>query len=218
MQTQKELVLRLLHSEPSSPLLIEGYDFAMLGNFLRTEIPADPSEPLHVLRSEDCSMDEVRGLISKLSRKSHARRFVVLEKVHRFRKDASNALLKLLEEPPLDTHLILTSLPYATLGTIRSRCSVVKFLSAAEKNSEKEAMLTAPLAHKFLEMNERTFEEHSLLLESFIYQAREDCLKETSSERAVKKSAVIQTALAMLQKGVYSKISLQNIFIMWKYA
>ncbi len=218
MQTQKDIVLRMLKSEPASPILIEGYDFSYVGNFLKTEIPAKPEEPLVTLGGEAlCTMEEIRDLITRLSRKGHTRRFVILEKVHRFRKDTSNALLKLLEEPPFDTHVILTALPYATLPTIRSRCSVVKFLSYMPTR-EKTEQLSSPLAHQFSELTKLGGEASAAVLESFICQAREEFLKETSQDKAVRKGAVIRAALEMLHKGVYSKISLQNIFIMWKYA
>lgn len=208
----------MLNGEPASPILIEGYDFLSVTNFLKQEAPAKPEEPLISLGGETlCTMDEIRELISRLNKKGHTRRFVILEKVHRFRKDTSNALLKLLEEPPLDTHLILTALPYATLPTIRSRCSVVKFL-AYTPVPENTEHLSFPLAHQFSELTKLGGEGSVGVLESFICQARESFLQETSQDRAVRKGAVIRAALDMLNKGTYSKISLQNIFIMWKYA
>ena len=51
------------------------------------------------------------------------RKVVVLEDAHRLNRNAANALLKTLEEPPNDTYVLLASShPGRLLPTIRSRC------------------------------------------------------------------------------------------------
>jgi DNA polymerase-3 subunit delta' len=62
------------------------------------------------------------------------RRACILDSSDRLTDEASNALLKTLEEPPPETHLFLiTSRPHRLLPTILSRCQWLKFkpLSAA---------------------------------------------------------------------------------------
>ncbi|MBU0729131.1 MAG: DNA polymerase III subunit delta' [Proteobacteria bacterium] len=55
-------------------------------------------------------------------------RVVVLEDVHTMRREAANSLLKILEEPPENTLLILTADDSATvLPTIISRCQTIPF-------------------------------------------------------------------------------------------
>lgn len=56
--------------------------------------------------------------------------------------DASaNALLKILEEPPPTSHLILiTSRPAMLLPTIRSRCQVIRFSPVSPKEIEKHLL------------------------------------------------------------------------------
>jgi DNA polymerase-3 subunit delta' len=50
-------------------------------------------------------------------------RFFIFQSAHRMNASSSNALLKVLEEPPSATHfLLLTSQPYLLLPTLRSRC------------------------------------------------------------------------------------------------
>lgn len=62
-------------------------------------------------------------------------RFFIIEDAHKMNEEASNALLKTLEEPPSTSHIfLLTSRPDALLQTIRSRCQRVRF--APVKNSE----------------------------------------------------------------------------------
>jgi len=64
-----------------------------------------------------------------------AARLFIIEDAEYMNDQASNALLKTLEEPPSTTHLILTtSNPNALLATIRSRCQMIRFapIPAAE--------------------------------------------------------------------------------------
>jgi DNA polymerase-3 subunit delta' len=57
-----------------------------------------------------------------------AARVFIVEDADTMNDQASNALLKTLEEPPITSHLILTTCnPTALLATIRSRCQVIRF-------------------------------------------------------------------------------------------
>jgi len=61
-----------------------------------------------------------------------AARVFIVEDAHYMNDSASNALLKILEEPPATSHLILTtSNPTALLATIRSRCQIIRFAPIA---------------------------------------------------------------------------------------
>lgn len=52
--------------------------------------------------------------------------------------DAANSILKVLEEPPLHTHIILISdNPALTLPTIKSRCQILPFLPVSDEDVEK---------------------------------------------------------------------------------
>src|SRR5439155_11446929 len=74
-------------------------------------------------------IDQVRDLTREiLSRpyEGRARAFVV-DEAHVMTEEASNALLKSLEEPPPTSHVFLvTASPHALLPTIRSRCQVLR--------------------------------------------------------------------------------------------
>ena len=55
-------------------------------------------------------------------------RWILIEDAHRLHGAAANMLLKTLEEPPPDTHVVLiTHRPEAMLQTIRSRCERIAF-------------------------------------------------------------------------------------------
>lgn len=63
------------------------------------------------------------------------KRVFLIEDADKLNDNSSNALLKILEEPPPTSHLILiTSRPAVLLPTIRSRCQQIRFspLTAAE--------------------------------------------------------------------------------------
>lgn len=110
------------------------------GDRLGDALEAARGEALEELRREPLRSshdDEVRGLyletVQSLRRKAHVRPtmapaqiFIVTDAEllvpQESSPEAANALLKLLEEPPADTHLILTSSePGRLLPTIRSR-------------------------------------------------------------------------------------------------
>jgi len=75
------------------------------------------------------SADNTRALISELNRSSNQGgcKVALIHEADRMRKEAANAFLKTLEEPPAGTYIILaTTKPYSTLPTIRSRCLQVR--------------------------------------------------------------------------------------------
>ncbi len=62
-------------------------------------------------------------------------RVFLIEDADKLNEESSNALLKVLEEPPHTSHIVLlTSRPAMLLPTIRSRCQMIRFspLTAAE--------------------------------------------------------------------------------------
>jgi DNA polymerase-3 subunit delta' len=86
-------------------------------------------------------------------------RVFLIEDADKFNDQSANALLKVLEEPPPTSHLILiTSRPAMLLATIRSRCQIIRFspltvneieqyLLQTKVASPAEARLRARLAH-----------------------------------------------------------------------
>lgn len=82
------------------------------------------------------------------------RRVYILDDGDRLNAAAANSILKVLEEPPETTLLVIvTAKPYALLQTIRSRCQMLSF-----------APLTAPELEAFLNENyKRPARENQLL-------------------------------------------------------
>lgn len=74
-------------------------------------------------------IDQIRELnyFLGLSRSYSPRRVVIIQPAERMNVNAANSLLKSLEEPAADTHiLLLTEHPALLLPTIRSRCQAVR--------------------------------------------------------------------------------------------
>jgi DNA polymerase III subunit delta' len=75
-------------------------------------------------------IDQIRNLLSNLSMKPYVadHRVVIISDAQSMNKEAANALLKVLEEPPTNTTLILTVLQKSNLlPTIISRCRHISF-------------------------------------------------------------------------------------------
>jgi DNA polymerase-3 subunit delta' len=86
----------------------------------------------------------IRDLIQRLAIKPYeqGKRVVILANAHTMNAEAGNALLKLLEEPPSNTLLILTARQMADLlPTIASRCQQIRF--APLQHEDLMALLTA---------------------------------------------------------------------------
>lgn len=67
------------------------------------------------------------------------RKVAVVVEADRFNKNAANAFLKTLEEPPLDTTiLLLTTRPYSLLPTIRSRCLRIRVSDKTDRDDDPE--------------------------------------------------------------------------------
>lgn len=74
--------------------------------------------------------ERVRELQPQLAFPPHegGARVVLLDPAHELNQQASNVILKTLEEPPPRTHFVLcTAIPSALLVTIRSRCQHLRF-------------------------------------------------------------------------------------------
>lgn len=89
-------------------------------------VAREPAPTSGRLRTQ-ITVDQIRDLTAFLARtaSSGGRRVVILERAEELNVNAANALLKSLEEPGADTHLLLVcDAPSRTLATIRSRCQL----------------------------------------------------------------------------------------------
>jgi DNA polymerase-3 subunit delta' len=85
-------------------------------------------------------VDQIRELIAglQLTRALSPRKVAVIHPAEAMNPSASNALLKMLEEPPVDTFLLLVSHDPARLpATIRSRCQAVQLRLPGEQTARE---------------------------------------------------------------------------------
>ena len=83
----------------------------------------------------DITIEQIRTLLSSLKFKAayDAPRFVIIDAIDDLNRQAANALLKMLEEPPLNTFFLLICHQVGgLLPTIRSRCLVLNFKSLSD--------------------------------------------------------------------------------------
>jgi len=92
--------------------------------------------------TKDIRIDQTRVLkqLAYLRPMAGKRRVFIIEDADKMNADSANSLLKVLEEPPLFSHIILvTASPFLLLPTILSRCQSLAF--SAVSNEEIERIL-----------------------------------------------------------------------------
>lgn len=131
------------------------YDVFRLIN--QREPENDPDFKLLTPRLEDDEtkiyIEDIRKLKSYLSLKPYfgPYKFVVINDADRLVAEASNAMLKLLEEPsPFTIIILISSKPKFILPTVLSRCEKVQFLPSREKEVDKE---TAKAIDEFMKIS-----------------------------------------------------------------
>jgi len=132
-------------SSPREPIALDGTGRA--GPLLRHV--GDHADLFWVERGDSSTrvtIGQVRALQNALHLRSNegGRRAAVIADAEHLNKEAQNALLRILEEPPPQTTLVLaTATAAGLLTTVRSRCQRVRFESdsgAAQRDPECKAM------------------------------------------------------------------------------
>lgn len=137
-------------------------------------------------------------------------KLIVIEDAHALTTEAQNALLKVLEEPPENTFIILgTDTKEMMLPTILSRCQVIEFEEEQKKLSEKtiEELTNFIKILPELSINERLKQAELLAkdkekalvwLENLILVLRENLLEIYSSSESSQQAHII-TSLQTLK-------------------
>ncbi len=105
-------------------------------------------------KSRIISVDDTREAIRNIQHSPQAgeRKVAMIFEVDRFNTSAANAFLKTLEEPPLNTTiLLLTTRPHSLLATIRSRCQLFRLPTAAHTFDDPTAQSWLEAYKKWLE-------------------------------------------------------------------
>lgn len=158
-------------------------------------------------------------------------RVFIINNAEKMNDEASNALLKTLEEPPATTFLILiTSRPDALLSTIRSRCQTIRFAPVAEKEIEEllveqrnfkpaEAKLAARVSHGSVGVaisldidnyrTRRTF-QMSVIEKAFVNPDRSALLRSAEQLNDAKNKDLYEENLAILELLIRDMWMLKN--------
>ena len=97
---------------------------------IRLSIATNPYFRTELWAKPEILIKSIRDLKKTVSMKSYENkgRIIIILDAHRFRTEAANSFLKLLEEPPEKVQIILvTSKPNMLLSTIVSRCQQIRF-------------------------------------------------------------------------------------------
>lgn len=153
-------------------------------------------------------IDDIRELRDaiKLSPAHSKKKVYIIDEAHMLTKEASNALLKTLEEPPDHAIFILaTTNPEKLIATIHSRCTNVVFKKASideivaslEKKIAKEKIkIDKPALRMIAKYADGSFRDADKILEQFIYE----------DEKIT--SQMVEEALSLETKGIDEFISL----------
>ncbi len=87
--------------------------------------------------ASNTGVDNVRELIESIRYSTQGYRVVIIDEAHMLSKNAFNALLKTLEEPPPKVMFILcTTEPHKLIDTVKSRCQIYEFHEVELKTLE----------------------------------------------------------------------------------
>ena len=118
-------------------------------------------------KNENIKIDEVRELIYDAieSAYSSPKKIFILCGIENLRKESSNALLKILEEPPKDVYFILLARSLNIISTIKSR--TIKFHLEVASNEELGVSKEIYYFFDGNENNIRRYKENGIPLEEY---------------------------------------------------
>lgn len=178
-------------------------------------------------------VDAIRDLETEANFRPYeaAARFFIIDDADKMNIQASNALLKTLEEPPAASHIFLiSSRPDALLPTIRSRCQTLRFAPIAAREIENHLLKTkqfssddAALLSKLssgrlgraLDADIEKFKAHRvammLVLESIlILENRAELLRIGEEMNDAKNKEVFEMRLDILQTLIHDLWAMRN--------
>ena len=118
-------------------------------------------------KNENIKIDEVRELIYDAieSAYSSPKKIFILCGIENLRKESSNALLKILEEPPKDVYFILLARSLNIISTIKSR--TIKFHLEGEGNEELGVSKEIYYFFDGNENNKKQYKKNGIPLEEY---------------------------------------------------
>jgi DNA polymerase III delta prime subunit len=175
------------------------------------------------------SIDDVRQLTETLSYGSYegAVQTVIIYHADQATLPAQNALLKLLEEPPIKTQLFLTvENMERLLETILSRCTVIYASKNDVENNDYDALLYEKAyshlrASSFREVIDEASKysdrsEALTFLQQLLIYLHSQLEKDPANAQLRIANGEVHSAIGLLEKNVNTKLVLENCFIKLK--
>lgn len=141
-------------------------------------------------------VDAIRELIEKSTRSSYEgnKKFFLIKDIGKMKKEAGNALLKLIEEPSENNYFILLNNNLNILSTIKSRCILTKI-----KNKTLDELGVTKEEYEFFSGKSEEIEEYKELnidlKKQYSYQNIESCIKEYEEKKTLESKVDIYKAL-----------------------
>lgn len=197
------------------------------------KIHVDPLDSTFIEAKEAIGIEEIRNLQKKIFFKplKGKNKVTVIKDAHNLTIEAQNALLKLLEEPPANTYIMLTAESKNNLlPTILSRCTIITLnetitFSDKEKShyvNQLKELLSYGIAEKLklAETIGKDKETALIWLEKMILATRDLMLKnvtETENSELPTYSTVVkrlqQTYIMAKTTNVHPRFSLEHLFL-----
>ncbi|MCL5433266.1 MAG: DNA polymerase III subunit [Patescibacteria group bacterium] len=191
---------------------------------------------VNFLKDEKLGIEQIRNMQKRVFLKPFKSKIKisVIQNAEKLTTEAQNALLKVLEEPPSDTIIILTTTNKEhLLATILSRCKIVELKKETSKLSENE-ILNCQSVLKLLSEGEtgdrlkiaqdfsKTKEDALNFIENLIILVRKNLIDEASNRNL--SNALISQYLNILisfQKthtiiyttNISARLALENLFL-----
>ncbi|MEK7551494.1 MAG: hypothetical protein AAB532_02750 [Patescibacteria group bacterium] len=168
---------------------------------------------------------DIRGLSKQIFLKpiQGEQKIVVLEAFFGISIDAQNAFLKVLEEPPFSTTIIIVASSNFFLPTILSRCVLIeldKEISIDKKEEEEILKIISSLEE--MEVGERLKTAQNLskdkqqaliFLEKLIIITRNEMVKKGDTSLSQKLKVLQKYYKELKQSNVNLRLSLENLFL-----
>jgi len=164
-------------------------------------------------------IEQIRTIKKFLQEKpiKHANKLVIIKKAEKLKKEAQNALLKTLEEPPKNTYIILsTNNSSSLLPTIHSRCH--HFFSSSGKKNKKikiSKIIISPSLKENLSLSEKLSKDKNDVLpllekEVKIYQRLLTKQADTHTSKIIKN---LLKSISMIKHNVDPRSALDHFFL-----
>jgi DNA polymerase-3 subunit delta' len=177
------------------------------------EKAANPYHQIQLAEARFILIDQIRALKRMVSLKAFERgaKVYILSQAHAMTEDAQVSLLKILEEPPANTFIILTASTDAVLlSTIRSRCQQVVF-SALPASVIEEALIArqgidSKRAQMISKMSDGNYRRALTLLNDDSMLQRDEVLNFLRVSYSGKPAEIHNSVLKLTQQNSVSEI------------